>query len=80
MCVPLTAVADNLVECDEDFTVILDLISSGTSLSLGNNSTAVTLSDSDGMVYHLDMTESEIIFSLTFCSCFLCTIYYGNRH
>ena len=60
-CTPLTAVADNLVECGEDFTVILELISSGTSIRLGNNSTAVSLIDSDGML--IIMTYNEIAIS-----------------
>lgn len=60
VCVPLTAVADNLVECDEDFMVVLDLLSSGTSISLGNNSTAVKLVDSDGM-YALYRKDNEIV-------------------
>jgi hypothetical protein len=49
MCVLLNASADNLVEGDEDFTLVLDLITSGTNLSLGNNVTVFTVTDIDGM-------------------------------
>lgn len=51
ICTPLTAYADNLVECEEDFGVILTLLTSAPSLSLGNNLITVTLIDGDGRLH-----------------------------
>ena len=48
-CVTLTVNSDNLVESEEDFTVMLTLVTSGANLNLGNSVFAVTLGDSDGM-------------------------------
>ena len=48
VCVNVTLLTDQLVECEEDFTVVLALDTVGDSVSLGNSSTAVTLLDSDG--------------------------------
>jgi hypothetical protein len=50
MCVFLSASADNLVEGDENFSLILNLMTSGTSLSLGNNVTVIAVTDTDGML------------------------------
>jgi hypothetical protein len=49
VCTPLTAFVDELVECEEDFSVLLALETPCSSLSLGNTVTAVTLVDGDGM-------------------------------
>ena len=49
VCTPLTAFADQLVECEEEFFVSLALVTPGSSLSLGNTATTVTLTDGDGM-------------------------------
>ena len=48
VCVNVTLLSDGLVECEEDFTVVLTLDTDGDSVSLGNSSTVVTLLDSDG--------------------------------
>lgn len=45
----LTAVVDNLVECEENFTVILDLMTSNEILRLGNAVVTVTITDVDGI-------------------------------
>ena len=49
-CAQINATADNLIECDEEFKVVLALSTPGVSLGLGNNVTAVTLIDGDGML------------------------------
>ncbi len=49
VCVNVTVVPDLMVECVEDFTAVLTLDSIKDNLLLGNNSTTVTLTDSDGM-------------------------------
>ena len=48
-CANVTLVADNLVECDEDFTVSLALVTSGKSnVMLGaGTSTVVTVEDAN---------------------------------
>lgn len=49
LCAPVTADSDNLVESDEDFRVVLTMVTpTGTSFHLGNTGTVVTLTDSDG--------------------------------
>jgi hypothetical protein len=48
VCSPITVVPDDLVECEESFTVALTLVTSGASISLGNRIGTVTLLDSDG--------------------------------
>ncbi len=50
MCTNVAVVSDGLVECEEEFTVELSLVTDKQNLDLGNNSTAITLVDSDGMV------------------------------
>jgi hypothetical protein len=49
VCTSVTASDDNLVECDEELTIMLSLVTTGARLSLGNNATSVTVSDNDGM-------------------------------
>ena len=48
VCINITVLFDGLVECEEDFTVVLTLDTVGDNIFLGKNSTAVTLLDSDG--------------------------------
>jgi hypothetical protein len=43
------ATDDNLVECEEELTITLALVTTGASLSLGNNATSVTIGDNNGM-------------------------------
>lgn len=49
MCIPLTAVADLLVENEEEFTVKLNLVTTGPSLNLGNRVSPVTIIDGEGI-------------------------------
>jgi hypothetical protein len=56
LCTPVTAVADQLIECGvETFTVVMALATAGASLSLGNNITAVTLTEDDGNTLHQNL-------------------------
>ena len=48
MCTNVSVNSDSKVESEERFMVMLALVVSGTSLSLGNKTSAVTLIDSDG--------------------------------
>lgn len=48
MCASVTVNSDNLVEFKENFTVNLALVTSDASLSLGSNTSTITLIDSDG--------------------------------
>ena len=50
MCTSVSANSDNLVEFEEDFTILLSLVTFGASLNLGNSSSAVTLTDNDGVL------------------------------
>ena len=47
MCVNISLSNDLMVECDENFTVSLTLVSSKRNLFLGQDSTSVTIEDSD---------------------------------
>ena len=47
-CVSVSINFDNLVESEEHFVVMLAMVTSGASLSLGNSMLAVTLVDKDG--------------------------------
>lgn len=49
MCANVTALPDNLVEHEEEFSVDLILDTFKDNLILGNSSTFVVLKDSDGM-------------------------------
>ena len=53
VCINATVLSDDLVECEEDFAVALTLNTVGDSIELGNNSTAVTLIDSDGATFSI---------------------------
>jgi hypothetical protein len=48
-CASLNATEDNLVECEEDFTVLLNLTTAGDGFRLGNAATIVSITDNDGM-------------------------------
>lgn len=48
MCPSLTVLADDVIEGEENFTVRLDLVTSGASLRMGNSALSVTLTDDDG--------------------------------
>jgi hypothetical protein len=48
VCASVTVNSDNLVETEEDFGVILTLVSSGPNLGLGNNVSTIVLIDNEG--------------------------------
>jgi hypothetical protein len=48
-CVSIAVNPDDLVESEEEFSIILSLSSTGDSLNLGTHASTVTLFDSDGM-------------------------------
>ena len=48
ICANVSLLSDDLVECVEDFTIVLTLDTTKDTLSVLNNSTVVTLLDSDG--------------------------------
>lgn len=50
ICANLTVVADSLVECEENFTITLDLMTSNEILRVGNAVTIVTITDIDGKI------------------------------
>ena len=49
MCVMVTIMEDLLVECAEDFTVSLSLVTEADSVTVGQATTEVTIADNDGM-------------------------------
>ena len=49
VCVSLAANADDEVECEEDFTVLLALLTPGNNLNLVNTVTAITIIDINGI-------------------------------
>ena len=51
VCANVTLLQDSMVECVEEFTVELMLDTNKDSLSLENNSTLITLLDSDCMLW-----------------------------
>ena len=50
ICANLTLVTDNLVECEENFTITLELMTSNEILTIGNAVAVVIITDIDGMV------------------------------
>ena len=48
MCSSVTVLEDDMIEGEEDFSITLTLVTTRTSLSLGNSATNVTLVDNDG--------------------------------
>lgn len=49
MCAHMIVHSDNLVEFEENFTVVQALVTQGSSFILGNNRTAIALTDNDGI-------------------------------
>lgn len=49
MCASLAANIDDKVECEEDFTVLLALLTPGNNLNLANTITAITIIDFNGI-------------------------------
>ncbi len=77
VCANVTVFPDGLVECEEDFTVTLTLNTIEDNLFLGNNSTDVTLMDSDGMIFN--NASSKCFQTLKSpCSWILFCAYNGN--
>lgn len=56
MCASVTVNSDHMVETEEYFIVMLALETSGTSLSLGRNTSVITLIDSDGIVFYTNVS------------------------
>ena len=52
VCSNISVASDGMVECEEDFTLLLALSTTESNLFLGNNSTAITLMDNDSMNRH----------------------------
>ena len=48
-CTSVTVYPDKLVELEENFTVVIDLITTGANLNVGNNISSITLLDDDGV-------------------------------
>ena len=48
MCLSVIVLEDDVIEGEEDFSITLSLVTSRTSLSLGNSVMNVTLTDNDG--------------------------------
>jgi hypothetical protein len=59
MCTSASVNSDNLVELEEQFSITLSLVTLGASLSIGNNATIVTLTDSDGMMWLSQCTSGS---------------------
>ena len=70
MCPSVSILSDEAVEGVEDFTLRLALVTSGTSLSLGNSATAVSITDIDGkpILLHRQKVErcSDLILGIYF--------------
>ena len=49
-CTNITLMADNLVECEENFTVSLALVTNKPNLSLGTDKSSVVIEDSNCML------------------------------
>ena len=49
VCVSLAANTDDEVECEEDFTVLLALLTPGNNLNLVNTATAIKIVDTNGI-------------------------------
>lgn len=66
-CAYINATADDLVECEEEFMVVLAQLTHGESINLGNNITAVTLIDGDGMLQtFLFLNAPNLLYPLHF--------------
>ena len=53
MCVSVAVYVDSLVESDEEFSIMFEVVTTGSSISTGNDVTAVTLIDSEGLYARL---------------------------
>ena len=60
VCTNVTILLDDIVECEEYFTVELSLNTIGGGISLGNNLTAVTVMDSDGRLTLSSSSEPSL--------------------
>lgn len=49
MCISVEVFVDSLVESDEDFSIEFEVVTTGSSISTGNDATDVTLIDSEGL-------------------------------
>ena len=49
MCISVAVFVDGLVESDEEFSITFEVVTNGSSISSGNDVTAVTLTDSEGL-------------------------------
>lgn len=57
MCSSVTVLEDDVVEGEEDFRTTLSLVTTRTSLTLGNSATNVTLADDDGKgIFQMSIT------------------------
>lgn len=77
ICSSVAILSDNVTELEENFSIALNLVTAGESLSVGNNVTLVTLTDSDGM-YKLELS---FLPSLLYPHCFsrlLCNAHQGH--
>ena len=64
-CVSITVNSDNLVESQEEFTVSLDLVTTGTNLHLSIDTSTVTLIDGEGTLF-FGSTFSQAIMLILF--------------
>ena len=76
VCYNVTILSDDLVESEEDFTVELTLNTIDDGIQFGNNITAVTLIDSNGMYIWLHSENFNVL--VTRCSCNLFDSHLGN--
>ena len=52
VCVMVPILEDSLVECEEQFTVRLSLVTEADEVSIGQATTEVTIADNDGIVFN----------------------------
>lgn len=48
-CIPAHVIIDNMLECEEHLRIHFGVITTGTSISTGNNVTDATIIDGEGM-------------------------------
>lgn len=70
VCASVIANVDEEVECEEDFMVLLSLMTPGNNLNLANTATAITIIDSNGMNLH-DIDCARRVINAFFFSCIL---------
>jgi hypothetical protein len=61
ICEVATVYTDKLVEFEERFVVVLDLVTSGANFDIGNNISSITLFDDDGILISLQWLNSIIL-------------------